>query len=160
MEKNMIILLIQKILSLALIMAMGTAVVRFGVLHSEDSQVLSKLCLYLIMPCMILSAFQVDYTEAVKNGLLLVFFAAALIMALLIAAGTLAGKWLRLDAVEKTSVIYSNAGNIIIPMVTAMLGKEWVIYTSGLILVLNICVGFIVTCTMYCFYAVFRKGEL
>lgn len=131
----MIILLIQKILSLAFIMGMGAAVVRLGILHSEDSQVLSKLCLYLIMPCMILSAFQVDYTEEVKNGLLLVFFAAVLIMVLLIAFGTLTGKWLHLDNVEAASVIYSNAGNIIIPMVTAMLGKEWVIYTSGLILV-------------------------
>lgn len=134
-RKTMIILLIQKILSLAFIMGMGAAVVRLGILHSEDSQVLSKLCLYLIMPCMILSAFQVDYTEEVKNGLLLVFFAAVLIMVLLIAFGTLTGKWLHLDNVEAASVIYSNAGNIIIPMVTAMLGKEWVIYTSGLILV-------------------------
>lgn len=131
----MIVILIQKILSLSLIMAMGTAVVRLGVLRSEDSRVLTKLCLYLIMPCMILSAFQVNYTEELKNGLLLVFFAAALILALLIATGILVGKWLRLDSVELTSVIYSNAGNIIIPIVTAMLGKEWVIYTSGLILV-------------------------
>ena len=40
------------------------------------------------------------------------------------------------------------------------LGTPGAIISSGLILVLNICVGFIVTCTMYCFYAVFRKGEL
>lgn len=40
------------------------------------------------------------------------------------------------------------------------LGTPGAILSSGLILVLNICVGFIVTCTMYAFYAVFRKGEL
>ena len=40
------------------------------------------------------------------------------------------------------------------------LGTPGAILSSGLILVLNICVGFIVACTMYCFYAVFRKGEL
>ena len=40
------------------------------------------------------------------------------------------------------------------------LGTPGAILSSGLILVLNICVGFVVTCTMYCFYAVFRKGEL
>ena len=40
------------------------------------------------------------------------------------------------------------------------LGTPGAILSSGLILVLNICVGFIVTCTMYAFYAVFRKGEV
>lgn len=34
------------------------------------------------------------------------------------------------------------------------------ILSSGLILPLNICVGLIVSCTMYSFYALFRKGNL
>lgn len=131
----MIGILTQKILSLAIIMLMGTMLVRFRVLRSEDSKVLSTMSLYLIMPCMILSAFQVDYTEEVKNGLILVFFAASVILAFLILMGFFLKKWLHLDAVEQTSFIYSNAGNLIIPLVTAILGKEWVIYTSGLILV-------------------------
>lgn len=33
------------------------------------------------------------------------------------------------------------------------------ILSSGLILPLNICVGLIVTCTMYAFYCMFRKGD-
>lgn len=33
--------------------------------------------------------------------------------------------------VEKTSIIYSNSGNLIIPIVTAIFGKEWVIYSAG-----------------------------
>ena len=43
----------------------------------------------------------------------------------------LLGYALHLDAVEKASMIYSNAGNLIIPIVTAVLGKEWVIYSSA-----------------------------
>ena len=60
-------------------------------------------------------------------------------------------------AVSKCYSFYTGANHIhsIIP-----LGTPGAILSSGLILVLNICVGFIVTCTMYCFYAVFRKGEL
>ena len=38
------------------------------------------------------------------------------------------------------------------------LGTPGAILSSGLILVLNICVGLVVTCTMYAFYALFRKG--
>ena len=40
------------------------------------------------------------------------------------------------------------------------LGTPGAILSSGLIFVLNVCVGFIVACTMYAFYALFRKGEL
>ena len=31
---------------------------------------------------------------------------------------------------EQASLIYTNAGNLIIPLVTAVLGPEWVIYSS------------------------------
>lgn len=60
-------------------------------------------------------------------------------------------------ALSKCYSFYTGANGIhsIIP-----LGTPGAILSSGLILVLNICVGFIVTCTMYAFYAVFRKGEL
>lgn len=40
------------------------------------------------------------------------------------------------------------------------LGTPGNILSSGLILVLNICVGLIVCCTMYGFYALFTKGEM
>ncbi|MDO5377473.1 MAG: MnhB domain-containing protein [Clostridia bacterium] len=60
-------------------------------------------------------------------------------------------------AFSKCYSFYTGANGIhsVIP-----LGTPGAILSSGLILVLNICVGFIVTCTMYAFYAVFRKGEL
>ena len=40
------------------------------------------------------------------------------------------------------------------------LGTPGNILSSGLILPLNICVGLVVACTMYGFYALFRKGDL
>lgn len=39
------------------------------------------------------------------------------------------------------------------------LGKAGAILSSGLILPLNICVGLVVACTMYTFFAMFRKGD-
>ena len=53
----------------------------------------------------------------------------------------LLGHALHLDAVEKASMIYSNAGNLIIPIVTAVLGKEWVIYSSAFLSVQLFCCG-------------------
>lgn len=39
------------------------------------------------------------------------------------------------------------------------LGTPGHILSSGLILILNICVGLVVACTMYTFYVMFRKGD-
>lgn len=39
------------------------------------------------------------------------------------------------------------------------LGVAGHIISSGLILILNICVGMVVACTMYVFYVMFRKGD-
>ena len=56
----------------------------------------------------------------------------------------------------KTYSFYTGANHIesIIP-----LGIPGHILSSGLILVLNICVGMVVACTMYTFYVMFRKGD-
>ena len=123
--------LITKIVSLAMIMAMGWLAVKCGALKSEDSKGISRLSLFLVMPCVILSSFQVDYTDEVKNGLLLALFAAVVLHAFLLILGYALKKLLKLDPIEMTSVIYPNAGNLVIPLVSAMLGKEWVIYTCA-----------------------------
>ena len=122
------LILAEKIFSLFLMMFMGYAVVHWGLLHAEDSKTLSLISLYLISPCVIISAFQVQYTPDVLHGLLL---AAVLLHVGIIVVVNLLGHALHLDAVEKASMIYSNAGNLIIPIVTAVLGKEWVIYSSA-----------------------------
>ena len=131
----MIAVLVNKIISLSLVMAMGWLLIKCKLLKSENSKVVTTISMYLIMPCMILSAFQVECTPEVQQGLLLAVIAAIIIHIIFIILNFPLRKLLKLDAVEQTSIIYSNAGNLIIPLVTAMLGKEWVIYTSAFIVV-------------------------
>ena len=125
------LILAKKILSLFLVMALGIVLVRCGIVRSQDSKVLSMISLYLVMPCVIISSFQVKYQPEILNGLLLALATAVLLHLVLIVVVGFLGKVLKLDGVEETSLIYSNAGNLIIPIVTAILGKEWVIYTSA-----------------------------
>lgn len=58
-------------------------------------------------------------------------------------------------ALAKSYSFYTGANHIesVIP-----LGTPGAILSSGLILILNICVGVVVAGTMYTFYAIFRKG--
>ena len=123
------ILLAQQIAQLFLMILMGFLIVKAGLLRDEDSKVLSKIVLYLIIPCVILNAFQVDYTPETVRGLLVAFAASLLTQVVLLFAVSALGRVFHLDAVEVTSVYYSNSGNLIVPLVTAILGEEWVLYS-------------------------------
>ena len=116
------ILLAQQIAQLFLMIFMGFLIVKAGLLKDEDSKVLSKIVLYLIIPCVILNAFQIDYTPETVRELLVAFAASLLMQVVLLFAVSALGRVFHLDAVEITSVYYSNSGNLI-------LGEEWVLYS-------------------------------
>ena len=122
------ILLMEQIAELFLMILMGYIIVKTGLLKGEYSKVISKIVLYLVIPCVIINAFQVDYTSEKVKELLLVFAASVLLQVILLAAVWGAGKVLKLNEVETTSIYYSNSGNLIVPLVTFILGKEWVLY--------------------------------
>lgn len=140
------ILLIRKIFQLFLIMGLGFTVVKTGVVKSEDSKVLSKLALYLLVPFVILNAFQLELTPEIQKGMFYAFFMSALMHIVQIGIGAAGKKLIHLDTVEQNSVIYSNAVNLIIPLVMYILGPEWVIYSSAVAAVQQVflwshCVG-------------------
>ena len=60
------ILLVRKIVQLFFIMILGYVLVKLRILKTEESIVLSKLSLYLVMPAAILSAFQVDFKPEIQ----------------------------------------------------------------------------------------------
>ena len=122
------ILLMEQIAELFLMILMGYIIVKTGLLKGEDRKVISKIVFSLVIPCVIINAFQVDYTSEKVKELLLVFAASVLLQVILLAAVWGAGKVLKLNEVEATSIYYSNSGNLIVPLVTFILGKEWVLY--------------------------------
>lgn len=63
------ILLMEQIIQLFLMIFMGFLIVKAKLLNSEDSKILSIIVLYLIIPCVIINAFQVDYTPQTVKGL-------------------------------------------------------------------------------------------
>ena len=126
----MVLMLLEQIVQLFLCIVLGWLLVRLHLLKPEDSRVLSKVCLYLVTPCVIINAFQLQRTPELLQGLALSLGAAIGIHALFFIATALLHRPLRLTPVEQASLIYTNSGNLIIPLVTAVLGPEWVIYCS------------------------------
>ena len=131
-------LLAQQIAVLFIIVACGFLLVKFHFLKAQDSQVLSVACIYIVNPCTILNAFQIEYSNDVRNGFLLALVAAIVIHLMFFVICWVLYHIFEIDVVEKASIVYSNAGNLIIPLVIAVLGEDKVIYASAFIAVQNI----------------------
>lgn len=132
------ILLIQQILQLFLMILAGWVLGRTGIVDKAGSKVLSQVVLYLIMPCVTLNAFQKDVTQQAVVGL--VFAAAASVLAHVVMAVVMwmSGCAFSLNGMEKCSIFYPNAGNLIIPIVGYVLGEEWLLYAFAFIVVQQI----------------------
>ena len=122
------ILLMEQIIQLFLMIFMGFLIVKAKLLNSEDSNILSIIVLYLIIPCVIINAFQVDYTPQTVKGLLIALAGSVMTQVILLIIVSILGKVFHLNEVEVASIYYSNSGNLIVPIVMFILGKEWVLY--------------------------------
>lgn len=123
----------EEIAKLFAIMLMGYAVVKAGLMKSSESKSVSVIMVYLVIPCVILNAFQVEYTPDVQKGLLLACAAAVAVHILFLLLTAILKKPLHLDVIERATIIYSNAGILVIPLVQELLGQEYVIYSSAYI---------------------------
>lgn len=69
------------------------------------------------------------------GGLTIAFLVAVLIHIVLLMVDFILKKYFKTTNVERASIIYSNAGNLIVPIVTYILGEEWLIYSSAYLIV-------------------------
>ena len=112
------LILAEEITKLFIIMAMGWALVRARVLKTEDSRVISAIIVYLVAPCIIISSFQIEHSRQVVSGLLFSFAAAVFAHALFLLLAAVFGRAL-----------------LVLPLVQAMLGGEYLVYSCAFIVV-------------------------
>lgn len=124
------LILLQQIAQLFIIIFLGWAIVKADILKSEDSKTLSMVLLYIITPCVILNAFQIERTVDTVRMMELSLLSAVILSVLSIVLGGLLAKPFRLDIVETASVMYPNCTNMVIPLVIGAFGEDWVIYVT------------------------------
>lgn len=135
---EMSFLLVEQICQLFLMMFLGFLLVRGKILESNQSVILSKVLLYVVSPCTIINSFSVEFSQDKLIGLGIAFLGAIIAQTCYIPLTYLLSRFFGFTQIEKASIIYSNAGNLIIPLVGAVLGQEWVLYTSAYIVVQTI----------------------
>lgn len=132
------ILLISKLISLMLMAVAGYVLVKCRVLKLEDSKPLSSLTVYFLQPCLIIRSFQIELTADRMRSLLVGIVFAFAVHALWIVLTRVLRKPLRLSAIDRTSLIYTNAGNLVLPLISMTLGEEYVFYASAYQVAFNI----------------------
>lgn len=137
---NLVFPLVSKILSLLVLVGAGVVLVKTKLLKKEDSVALSKISVFLLSPCVIVSSFSMKVDGKAGQSLLLCFFYAILANFLFLFLGSLLRKPLHLSPVEEMSMEYTNCGNFVLPIVASVLGEEYLLYVSAYITVYNLLV--------------------
>ena len=136
----------RQLLVMAIIVIISFFFSRKNGFGKDASQYLSRLLLYVINPCMIVSTFDVDFSAAKLKSLSLAiavsfaFHLAMIILATLLFARKKAaqGQKSGRDSLSKIGIVFTNSGFIGIPLINGVFGSEGVFFLMGYILVFNV----------------------
>ena len=131
------LMLINQIAAMALMVLAGFVLAKKGLLTGEESRIITKALVYVIIPCSLVDAFGTEFDIGKLEGLAVALLLAVVVYVIFLTGGWLMGKG-GFSNGEVCSVIYSNSGNLIIPIVTGVLGTEFVIYTCSFMLIQNL----------------------
>lgn len=124
----MVLTLIQQILVMLAMMAVGVALVRLKALDDAGVKQLSTIAMYVATPAVIVQSFAITYNaEQLVNALWMgLFYTIALVLSAAIGV-VLCGK---ADRIGRFAVILSNSGFVGIPIIAGLLGQEYVFYVT------------------------------
>ena len=129
------ILLFKNIAIMLSMVLIGFVMVKCKLLKTEDTVALSAINMYAVCPCVLISSFQLEYSPERLAGLGIAFVGGLLANMLFIVITKPVGNVLRLDNIDRASLIYTNGGNLIVPLINSMLGKEYVFLSSAFLAV-------------------------
>lgn len=122
------LLLAQKIAVMFLMMFCGFMLVKLKLVKSTDSRILAMICMYVVIPCMVIDAFQIECTPERLHDFLAMIAAAVLAHVVFIGSTMLLRRPLKLKPIEQLSMEYPNCGNLIMPLVLSVFGEEMVFF--------------------------------
>lgn len=128
--------LLNQIIKMAIMMAFGYTLFKIKWLTSHTTKDLSTILLKVITPCVIVTSFMVEFSQEVLSGLIIAFGLSTVSLLLGVVVSKVAFK--EKDMVNGFAVAFSNVGFLGIPLVSGLLGADYVIYLSLYIALFNV----------------------
>lgn len=128
-----------QVLVMFLLMGVGFLCFKLKLVTNEGKKEMTNVLLYIVLPAIIVSAYQVDYhPEMAKN--LIVALALAFgshVLAIVLGKIFISEKKDPDFLISRFAVIYSNCGFMAIPLISALYGGTGVFYASAYMTVFN-----------------------
>lgn len=128
-------LLIQQVLIMFLLSAVGYICFRTKKITMEGCRTISNILIYLSLPCVIINSFLVEFSTEKLMGLLYSSLAAVLVMVVSIILSRL---FFSKDAILNFASSFSNPGFFGIPLIVATLSEGAVFYVAAFIAFVNL----------------------
>lgn len=132
------LLIIQQSAVLFIMVLFGFVLAKAKVVHENECGVLSRVTVYMFLPCLIFGSFLTKWSAEKMQGMVLAVAAAVIVHVVNIIFSSLVQKKLAITNLDVASLIYTNAGAIIIPLIAGTIGSEYVVYSSAYMMVQNI----------------------
>lgn len=137
---NIVSIVFGQIVMMFLMMAVGAGAYKTGLVTEMGSAELSNITLYLVIPFVVLTSFQIDFDANIFHGIVITFVLGIIAhgLAILLSYGLVRGRDQDRTALERFSVVYPNCGFMGIPLAQAVLGSKGVIYITAFIAAQNL----------------------
>lgn len=131
---------VEKILEMFVILFMGIAIRKCGMIDEASNKRFSGILLNLVSPCVILMSYQINFDVQLLARLLQTAILTGISFALsIVLANICVKKNGNSDfGVERMAVIYSNCGFMGLPLIEGLLGSEGVFFMTAYITVFNL----------------------
>lgn len=130
--------LMSKLASMLLMVILGIIIVRIGLVKEEDTKPLSAIVVYVLQPAMIIHAMQFELTSERLHGFIFGVLFCTAVYVVWIAVSIGLKRLFALKPVDIGTLIYSNAGNLSLPVVAMALGEDMVFFVSALQIPFNL----------------------
>lgn len=128
-------LILKQIVSMFLMIVVGYVLVRSKAVEKNLGTFLAKVVMYVVLPCTIVDAFQIDNDPKTFSNLLFAFVVALVFNILLIILSYAFKSIFKMNEIEQASVAYPNSGDILIPLVTSVLSPTMTVYCCAFMVV-------------------------
>ena len=130
----------QQVAVLFILMGLGALGARAGLLRPEGKQTLSNLLVYLVVPAMVVNSYRMEFSMEILHNLLAAF-GLSLLTILVGVPITLLLTARRRDSrtpIFRFACVFSNAGYMGLPLISALFGAEGLLYASAYFTVFNL----------------------
>lgn len=136
-------LVFRQLLVMVLICLVGFLLARWKHFDGRESQFLSYLLLYIVVPCVCIDAYNMSFDRdefsyvLIMLGLSLLLFLLVILFSSLLFRTPKSKEDDKRCSIDKMILVYSNAGYIGIPIINATLGESAVFYLTAFLLIFN-----------------------